>query len=614
MENILKIKTAVISVSDKNGVIELAKFLVSKNVKIISTGGTGKLLKENGIDIIPISQITKNQNDEYFSGRMKTISFNFESSLLFKRNDPQHTKQAEELGIIPIDLVVCNLYPFEKVIKNLDISIDEAIENIDIGGPCMIRAAAKNYEGVAVVVNPAQYDEIIKEINEYGGITLELRKKLMVEAYQRTAQYDASIYSFFAEKFNDEKVKIQFFEKGKKLGRYAENWHQTGFLYIEAKSSEEPNIPNAKQLHGGALGYNNYLDSDAALKSVLEIKNSPCVSIIKHTNPCGFATGENLKEALNRSWQGDPVSAFGSVIAFNQTVDIHTIKTLENRFVEILICPKIEVEALNFIKNLGKKKENLRILEYETTPTTSLIKEKYDCKLTELRYIRAGLLEQDRDEKYYLTPAIEDLFSEPKKIRCENSGKEFVVGVVTNLKPNIERSGLYNFALHHIKHVKSNAITIAREYEKGKYQILGIGCGQPNRKDSVALAGKRATDNLKIEFFNLNILKIDASSESFFDGSSESKRIDYLNKSNTREKKLYLTNEKRYVESELKSDKTVLVSDAFFPFRDGIDNIAEIKVKYVIAPGGSLRDDEVIKAANEYKMGMIFTGVRKFYH
>lgn len=610
MENILKINTAVISVSDKSGVVELAKFLVSKNIKIISTGGTGKLLKENGIDIIPISQITKNKHDEYFSGRMKTISFNFESSLLFKRADPQHLKQAEELGIIPIDLVVCNLYPFEKVIKKSEISIDEAIENIDIGGPCMIRAAAKNYEGVAIVVNPQRYNEIINEINKYGGIRLELRKKLMVEAYKRTAEYDVSIYSFFTKVFNDEMVKIQFFEKGMKLGRYAENWHQKGFIYVESKLTDEPNIPNSKKLHGGALGYNNYLDADAALRSVLEIKNSPCVSIIKHTNPCGFATGETLKEALNRSWQGDPVSSFGSIIGFNQTVDLSTIKTLENRFVEILICPKIDFEALSFIKNMGKKKEDLRILEYKT----SSIKKENKESLTELRYIRGGLLEQDKDEKYYLTSSIEELFSEPKKIKCENSGKEFTVGIVTNLKPLAERGGLYDFALRHIKHVKSNAITIAREYETAKYQILGMGCGQPNRKDSVALAAKRAIDNLKTEFFNLTILKIDPSSDYFFDGSSISKRIDYLNKIQTREKRLYLSKEKKYVESELKSNKTVLVSDAFFPFRDSIDNIAEVKIKYVIAPGGSIRDSEVIKAANEHKMGMIFTGVRKFYH
>ncbi|MFA5794280.1 MAG: bifunctional phosphoribosylaminoimidazolecarboxamide formyltransferase/IMP cyclohydrolase [Candidatus Brocadiia bacterium] len=569
----LKIKTAVLSVSDKNNLAELARFLKKWGVTIISTGGTAKLLKENNIEVAPISQITGNNKDDYFDGRMKTISFNYESALLYKRDNAEHVSQAKELGIPQIDLVVCNLYPFEEVIAKPDVSVDKAIENIDIGGPCMVRAAAKNYYGVTIVVEPSQYAELMKEMEQNkGAVSDACRARFMVRAYEKTAQYDAAIHKFFSDKFANEQVKHLDYKEGVQLGRYAENWHQKGWMYKSAKPVL-PSIPWAKQVHGGPLGYNNYLDAEAAMLSVMELKDRVAVSIIKHTNPCGYATGETLKEAFDRAWQGDPVSAFGSVIALSRPLNMDIAKILGERFVEVVVAPSIEADALEYIKSLGKKKAGLRLLE------TGDINRP--MPLTVHRFINGGVLEQEVDNKFYLTDTVDQLFKAPFTAKCLNSGKDLTVGIVTKVKPSAKRAGLYDFVLRHIKHVKSNAISIAREYKPGYWQIIGMGCGQPNRKDSVALAGQRAEYNLKLEFKELK------------------------KKSGT---------PKTYIKKQLASETVILASEAFFPFRDGIDNIAKSGVKYILEPGGSVKDDEVIKAANEYKMGMIFTGVRKFYH
>jgi len=569
----LKIKTAVISVSNKMGVVEFAQYLKKQGVEIISTGGTARTLKEAGIEITPISKITGNLKDDYFDGRMKTISFNYESALLFRRDNPEHVKQAQELGIPTIDLVVCNLYPFESVTQKPGVTLEDAVENIDIGGPCMIRAAAKNFEGVAIIVEPDQYQALTKEMDKNNGaVSLGFRKRLMIRAYEKTADYDAAIHTFFAQELTDEKMKRLKYVRGYQLGRYAENWHQKGWLYRNPQT-KSPNIPWAKQVHGGPLGYNNYLDAEAALQSVLELKNSGAVSIIKHANPCGYATGKTMVEAFERAWQGDPISAFGSVIALTRPLDLAVAKLLADRFVEVVIAPSINQDALDYIKSLGKKKAGLRLLEAGDMNTTA-------SNQTYFRFITGGVLEQEIDSKFYLPDKVTDLFKSPYKAPCSNSGKERTVGIVTKLKPSAERSGLYDFALRHVKHVKSNAISIAREYRTGYYQMLGMGCGQPNRKDSVALAGQRAKDNLKREFQAQKKAK----------------------------------NAKKFIADQLKGEHVVLVSDAFFPFRDGIDNVSKTGVKYIIQPGGSIKDDEVIKAANEHKIGMLFTGVRKFYH
>ncbi len=580
----LKIKTAVISVSDKTGVVDLAKFLASKGTKIISTGGTGKMLAGGGIDVVPIREVTGNEKDDYFDGRMKTISFNYESALLFRRDNAKHVEQAGELGIPTIDMVVCNLYPFEKVTGGLSraqqgeagglspADIEKAIENIDIGGPCMIRAAAKNYRSIAVVVNPARYGEIVEEMKKNdGAIGDDLLRSLMIEAYERTADYDAAIHTFFAEALKEQQVKRMKYVRGEQLGRYAENWHQKGWLY-RLPSSDEPTVPHCRQVHGGPLGYNNYVDAEAALNSVLEMSGKVAVSVIKHTNPCGYATGDTLEEAFERAWQGDPVSAFGSVIALTRPMNTGVAKLIKDRFVEVILAPHIEKDALEYIQGLGKKKAGLRLLEYgEAAPL--------HADRTNYRFVNGGLLEQERDTRFYLCESAGDLVKAPGELTCPNSGKKLTVGVVSKAAPPAARSGLYDFVLRHVKHVKSNAVCIAREYAPGKYQILGMGCGQPNRKDSVMLSGMRARDNLALEA-----------------------------------KEKGVKNVEEYVNGELAGDHVVLASDAFFPFRDGLDNAAGTGVKFVLEPGGSVKDKEVIAAAAEHGICLIFTGVRKFTH
>jgi len=573
----LKIKTAVISVSDKSGVVEFAKYLASRDVKIISTGGTGKLLAENGVEIVPIRDITGNEKDDYFDGRMKTISFNYESALLFKRDNPKHVEQAKELGIPTIDMVVCNLYPFENVIADMNkppspADIDKAVENIDIGGPCMLRAAAKNYRGIAVVARPERYGDIVDEMKKNdGSLGDDLLKSLMIEAYERTADYDAAIDTFFAESLEGRQVKRMKYVQGEQLGRYAENWHQVGHLY-RLPSCDEPTVPHSRQVHGGPLGYNNYVDAEGALNSVLEMSDRIAVSVIKHTNPCGYATGDSLEEAFERAWQGDPVSAFGSVIALTRPMTTGIAKLIENRFVEVILAPHVEKDALEYIQGLGKKKAGLRLLEYGEAAPLGADRANY-------RFVTGGLLEQERDTRFYLCESFNDLVRPATEHTCPNSGKKLKVGTMTKGAPPTQRAGLYDFVLRHVKHVKSNAICIAREYAPGKYQILGMGCGQPNRKDSVMLAGMRARNNLALEAKDKGVGDVE-----------------------------------EYVNGQMAGDNVVLASDAFFPFRDGLDNAAKTGVKFVLEPGGSVKDSEVTAAAEEHGICLIFTGVRKFTH
>lgn len=593
----LKIETALISVSDKAGVVEFAKYLDSTGVKIISTGGTAKALGDAGIKVIPIREITKNEKDDYFDGRMKTISFQYESALLYVRGNAEHEKQATELGIPKIDMVVCNLYPFEKVTASADVTIDAAIENIDIGGPCMVRAAAKNHSGIAIVVSPGFYAGIMEELKaNSGALGDDTLRRLAAAAFERTADYDSAISSFMANKFLGAPQKRLKYTSGEQLGRYAENWHQKGWLYKDT-ACDIPNVPNARQVHGGALGYNNYLDAEAALRSALEFSaaGAAAVSIIKHGNPCGLATAPTTAEAIERAWQGDPVSAFGSVIALTRNLDLATVKFIEKRFVEIILAPEVDADALEFIESLGKKKQALRILEYGAAPAGAAIHPP-----TMLRPVTGGLLEQETDNLYYLTKTAAELFNAPVVLECPNSGKKLTVGIVTKIKMNASKAPLVDFALRYLKHVKSNAIIIAREYAPGFCQAIGMGCGQPNRKDSVMLCGMRAVDNLRLE--HLASIGISAG------------RGEHLASLSPAEAEKFIEAEQKYVEEQLREDNVVLASDAFFPFRDGLDNAAATGVKNIVAPGGSVRDDEVISAADEHGIAMIFTGVRKFNH
>jgi phosphoribosylaminoimidazolecarboxamide formyltransferase / IMP cyclohydrolase len=319
----------------------------------------------------------------------------------------------------------------------------------------------------------------------------------------------------------------------------------------------------------------------------------PAVSIIKHSNPCGMATGSTIEEAFERAWQGDPVSAFGSVIALTRNMTLGIAKLIENRFVEIIIAPKIEPKALDYIKSLGKKKEALRLLEYGKIPFGA--KEK-----TRLRPISGGLLEQETDNQYYLCKNAGGLTEKAKEYTCANSGKKLKVGIVSKRTPPAGKSGLVDFSLRHVKHVKSNGISICREYKKGAYQVLGMGCGQPNRKDSVMLCGIRATDNLQLEFAKKKGAK--GTRDEFLAGLAKKAAKDYLEA------------EAKYVAGQFRSSEIVLASDAFFPFRDGLDNAASTGVKFIVEPGGSVRDDSVIAAADEQGIALVFTGVRKFNH
>jgi phosphoribosylaminoimidazolecarboxamide formyltransferase / IMP cyclohydrolase len=589
----IKIETAVISVSDKTGVVEFAKFLAKKGVKIISTGGTAKALQEAGIKIVPIRKITGNTKDDYFNGRMKTISFNYESALLYKRDDAEHVKQAKALGIPKIDMVVCNLYPFEKVTSDPGCTVGAAVENIDIGGPCMIRAAAKNYKAIAVVVSPNSYGAVMGEMESNGGcVGDETLARLASIAFSRTADYDSAIHNFFGKRFESEMSLRLKYSEGIQLGRYAENWHQKGWLYKQ-KGLEWPNLPNCRQVHGGPLGYNNYLDGEAAMATALEFPKVPAVAIIKHCNPCGFATGSTIEEAFARAWDGDPVSAFGSVICLTRPMTLGIAKYIESRFVEIIIAPKIEKKALEYIQGLGKKKAGLRLMEFGGIPMKSAPKMK-------LRAVTGGMLEQEIDNLYYLCKSAGDLTKKAKEQICKNSGKKLRVGVVSKRQPPAGRAGLIDFGLRHVKNVKSNAIGIVREYKTGKYQVIGMGCGQPNRKDSVMLCGMRATDNVRLEFARRNGAA--GTRDEFVAALGKKKAAEYAKK------------ESAYVKKVLESSDVVLISDAFFPFRDGLDNAATTGVKFIVEPGGSVRDDTVIAAADEQKIALVFTGVRKFNH
>ncbi len=459
----MKIKTALLSVSDKTGITDLAKVLKKYNVEIISTGGTKKVLEDAGIEVTDISSVTG--NPEAFGGRMKTISFNIESALLFDRE--KDAEEAVKLGIKPIDLVVCNLYPFEKVmLQRKDFAT--LIENIDIGGPTMIRAAAKNFKYVNVLTQVKDYQDFISEFEGNEGATsYEYRKELMTKAYNHTADYDAMI----AQTMDAQVGKVSFrlnFKDGKTL-RYGENSHQKAYFFRMKEAENTYHDMNI--LHGKELSFNNILDISGAVNSVKDLPKIAC-SVIKHSNPCGLAQGNNQREVLETAWQGDPISAFGSIIAFNTTLNKETVEffqlTNENKskrkFIEVIIAPKIEKDALEYLQH----HKNLRVIEYDM------------CKLPEykdLRFINGTLLSQDIDNKLY------------EKLK-----------LVTEQQFDTETNkDIIEFGLNAIKNIKSNAITIVRK-KAGNYHLMGMGAGQPNRLISTELALSKAKEFIKQDF------------------------------------------------------------------------------------------------------------------
>ena len=466
MEHIqqITIKRALLSVSDKTGLIPLANTLRQFGCELISTGGTGKALQENGIAYTDIQKVTG--NPEAFGGRMKTISFAIESALLFDRE--KDAAEAEKLNITPIDLVVCNLYPFKKV---LDAGADEAtlIENIDIGGPTMVRAGAKNFKYVAVVTDVAEYDALIAELSaNQGALSYATRKRLMRKAFNHTADYDAMIATAM-DKLDGELSLRLAFTGGKEL-RYGENSHQKAFYYRD-KEADASSLYDMKILHGKELSFNNILDINGAIESVRRLNKTGC-AVIKHTNPCGLAEGDDQRQVFEAAWVGDPVSAFGGILAFNRSLERRAAEFLmldaadrsQRKFVEVVIAPQIPADTLEYLQ----QHKNLRVIEYNTA---------FPPCPKDVRYVNGLLLTQDADL---------ELLSKME--------------AVTEIKPDMDAiRPLVEFGLKAISNIKSNSIVLVRE-KNGLFQLLGMGAGQPNRLNSTKLALERSRETLKAEY------------------------------------------------------------------------------------------------------------------
>ncbi|RQW61693.1 bifunctional phosphoribosylaminoimidazolecarboxamide formyltransferase/IMP cyclohydrolase [Vibrio viridaestus] len=530
MNNARPIRRALISVSDKTGIVEFAQALTQRGVDILSTGGTARLLAEQGIAVTEVSDYTG--FPEMMDGRVKTLHPKVHGGVLGRRG--QDDDVMEKHGIQPIDMVVVNLYPFAATVAKEGCRLEDAVENIDIGGPTMVRSAAKNHKDVTIVVNASDYDRVVAEMDANDkSLTLETRFDLAIAAFEHTAAYDGMIANYFGtmvpsygeNKEGDEESEFprtfnMQFEKKQDM-RYGENSHQAAAFYVESDAANG-SVSSAKQIQGKALSYNNIADTDAALECVKEFAEPACV-IVKHANPCGVALGSDILEAYNRAFQTDPTSAFGGIIAFNRELDAETAKAIVDRqFVEVIIAPKVTAEAIEIVA----AKKNVRLLECG----------EWTAKSTgfDVKRVNGGLLVQDRDQGMV---ALDDL------------------KVVTKRQPSEEELKDALFCWKVAKYVKSNAIV----YAKGDMTI-GVGAGQMSRVYSAKIAGIKAADE------------------------------------------------------GLKVEGSVMASDAFFPFRDGIDAAAEAGITCVIQPGGSMRDDEVIAAADEHGMAMVFTGMRHFRH
>ncbi|ENM5901543.1 bifunctional phosphoribosylaminoimidazolecarboxamide formyltransferase/IMP cyclohydrolase [Vibrio mimicus] len=530
MNNARPIHRALLSVSDKTGIVEFAKALAERGVELLSTGGTARLLAEQGLAVTEVSDYTG--FPEMMDGRVKTLHPKVHGGILGRRGQDDAVMNTH--GIQPIDMVVVNLYPFAQTVANPNCTLADAVENIDIGGPTMVRSAAKNHKDVTIVVNAHDYDRVIREMDaNQNSLTLTTRFDLAIAAFEHTAAYDGMIANYFGtlvpsygdNKEGDEESKFprtfnaQFIKKQDM--RYGENSHQAAAFYVEA-NPQEASVATARQIQGKALSYNNIADTDAALECVKEFSEPACV-IVKHANPCGVALGDDLLQAYNRAYQTDPTSAFGGIIAFNRELDGETAQAIIDRqFVEVITAPKVSQAAIDVVA----AKQNVRLLECGEWQgqTTGF----------DLKRVNGGLLVQDRDQGMV---AQDDL------------------QVVSTRQPSEAELKDALFCWKVAKYVKSNAIV----YAKGDMTI-GIGAGQMSRVYSAKIAGIKAADE------------------------------------------------------GLEVAGSVMASDAFFPFRDGIDAAAEAGITCVIQPGGSMRDQEVIDAANEHGMAMIFTGMRHFRH
>jgi phosphoribosylaminoimidazolecarboxamide formyltransferase/IMP cyclohydrolase len=518
-----KIQRALLSVSDKTGVLELAQHLNRLGVELLSTGGTAKLLQEAGLPVKEVSEHTG--FPEMMDGRIKTLHPKIHGGLLGRRGTDEAIMQQHDIA--PIDLVVVNLYPFEATIARNDCTLPMAIENIDIGGPTMLRAAAKNHASVTVLIDPADYSTVVEQIESNGGVDDATRFDLAVKTFEHTAHYDGAIANYLGKIEADTTTEFprtynSQFNKAQDM-RYGENPHQKAAFYTE-KQAQSGSIGAATQLQGKELSYNNIADTDAALECVKAFPEAPACVIVKHANPCGVATAADLLTAYDLAYQTDPTSAFGGIIAFNRELDSKTAQAIIDRqFVEVIIAPSISEEA----KAVVSQKANVRLLSCGELPETA-------SAGLDFKRVTGGLLVQDRDTALVTA---DELKVVTKKVPTEDQMQDLL------------------FAWRVAKFVKSNAIVYA-----SKQQTVGIGAGQMSRVVSSRIAGMKAEDA------GLTVLG------------------------------------------------AVMASDAFFPFRDGLDAAAEAGISAVIQPGGSMRDDEVIAAADEHGIAMVFTGMRHFRH
>lgn len=594
----LKKPIALISVSNKAGVLTFARALLDLGYGIVSTGGTADYLERDGIKLIRVQDLTN--FPEMLDGRVKTLHPKIHGGILYKRSREDHRQQVRNFEIPSIDIVAVNLYPFQETIQSNPEDLEHILENIDIGGPTLLRAAAKNHRDVLVIVNPEDYTEVITSLRE-GGLLLSKRRELAVKVFAHTSRYDRCIENFLASSFLGKEQNQIYFEDGQDLGKYAENWHQAGKMILD-KNYKGPSILHAKQVHGSNLGYNNFLDADTALNALLEFRNSdPCTVVVKHGNPCGMAIDNELLHSLERAWQGDPTSAFGSVIAMNRVVTMEILEALTSRtsstsskgwFVEVLAAPSFDKEALEWIKT-KKSKANMRLLQFGDLDLKS-------SATWEFRSLRGGLLLQEGD----IGSAIlenSQLMKDAFEVEGSN-GDIRTVGIVCGKIDDAQTRELFDFTNRVTKHLKSNAIGIGRLLPEGGFQLLGAGMGQPNRKDSAQLAIDRAIQNLKSEFLFLTgegscYEKAVLQSQAHLIGSLRESGMDAQD----------------YVRDQL-SMHCVAASDAFFPFSDGIEQLAAGGIRKIIQPGGSIRDKEIIDTAQAMELTMVFTGMRHFKH
>jgi len=535
----------LLSVSDKTGIVELAKTLHGFGCELISTGGTGKVLREAGLSVTDISHVTG--NPEAFGGRMKTISFAIESAILYDRE--KDAQEAQRLGIAPIDMVVCNLYPF-KMYRDAGAEMDVLIENIDIGGPTMIRAAAKNYKHVAVLTDTADYPAIIEELGAHdGALSLETRARLMGTAFNTTADYDAAIAQALDERSEKRSLRLGFSD-GKRL-RYGENWHQDAYLFRERGAADS--LYDMEVISGKELSFNNIVDIASAVEAVRDLHPHGC-AIIKHTNPCGLSECPDQRKGFELAWVGDPVSAFGSVIAFNSPLEQQTAEFLNlaatdrtaRKFVEVVIAPQFSPDALSYLQ----QHDALRVIRFDPGKLRSD---------REIRVLGGACLVQSVDDRLY------------DKLECVTDAAPS-----DGLAPGSSLVALLEFGLKAVRQIKSNTIVIVRAVDERTFQLLGMGAGQPNRVVSAKLALDRAASNLRDEYLGAP------------------------------------TGVEQYVRDQLGA--AILVSDAFFPFPDTVELAANAGVKTVFQPGGSVRDEAVIHRANDLGIAMVMTGVRHFKH